>query len=566
VKSNHWGLGVFIAITLSACGNKNPFAGRERHQAPRGAKDVGVLVEKSSEAEVANLLDKHPNAQVRVLSKAHGLYEIFGVSKSEVRKEVSGPVNDNQFFQLLEPAVPSMLSVSAPVGLEIEGLNKCKAGPSAPTAVLTVREPATALNGATLELGQIIKLNALNSKAAAGLAPDLKIALLINRPSASAAGNQLLHDGEYAFTPDALGVYEIILVVQDSRDVCALDGARFMVTANKPYNGPKAKELSFNLAAMKHLAEVQAEESWQESQGEGVIIAVIDSGVNYNHPSLAPNMLVNDKEIPGNGIDDDGNGLKDDYIGYDFANDDAFPYDDVGHGSHVAGLAAGKQFGLAKKAKILAIKALSGIGGDVGTASAAVRYAVDRGAKIINLSLGGPSPLPHPAIVSAMAYAASKNVLVIASAGNGDPQTGLGYSIDEVPFFPAALPDANLVSVASFDTKSVLSPYSNFGKANVDVVAPGGNMPYDPMFSCAYENPRNALFVGMSGTSMAAPVVSGIAAQVISLRPHLTVSEVKTILMTAGPEKPDLVSVTGSGRHINALDALALAKERDVLF
>jgi subtilisin family serine protease len=221
---------------------------------------------------------------------------------------------------------------------------------------------------------------------------------------------------------------------------------------------------------------------------------------------------------------------------------------------------------LAKKAKILAIKALSGIGGDVGTVAAAVRYAVDRGAKVINLSLGGPSPLPHPAIVSAMAYAASKNVLVIASAGNGDPQTGLGYSIDEIPFFPAALPDANLVSVASFDSKSVLSPYSNFGKTNVDVVAPGGNMPYDPMFSCAQENPRNALFVGMTGTSMAAPVVSGIAAQVISLRPRLTASEVKAILMSAGPQKPELAAVTGSGRHINALDALALTRERDVLF
>lgn len=566
MRSNHWGIGVLVAIALSACGNKNLFKERERTQAPRGKNDVGILVQKSSEAEINTLLEKYPNAQVRVLSKAHGLYEIFGVDKSQVKAEVTGPVNDNKFFELLEPIVPSMLSVPAPTGLELPGLNTCKAGPSAPTAVLSVLEPTAALHGATIEVGQAIKVNSLSSRPAAGLATGLKTALLINRPAISVVGNQLTHDTEFSFTPDALGVYEVILVVQDSRDVCAMDGARFVVTSNKPYAGPNARALNFDLNQMKHLAAVQAQESWSESQGEGVVIAVIDSGVNYNHPSLAPNMETNNREIPGNGIDDDGNGLKDDFVGYDFVNADEFPYDDEGHGSHVAGLAAGAQAGLARKAKILAIKGLSGIGGDVGTISAAVIYAVDRQAKVINLSLGAPAPLAHPAIIDAMAYAASKNVLVIASAGNGDPATGLGFSIDEIPFFPASLPDANLLTVASFDAQNVLSAYSNFGKIAVDVVAPGGNMPQDPMFSCTNENPRNALFVGMSGTSMAAPVVSGIAAQIMSLRPRLAIDEVKAILMKAGQEKPELAAVTGSGRHINALDALVLAKERDVLF
>lgn len=566
MRRNQLVAGVLIALTLSACGNKNLFSGHERTQAPRGKGDVGILVEKSSEKEIANLLEKYPTAQVRVLSKAHGLYEIFGVNKAQVKAEVAGPVTDNKFFELLEPGVPSMLSIPAPTGLELPGLNTCKAGPTPPTAVLKVLEPVAALHGATIEAGKEIKLNSLSSAPAAGLATGLKTALLINRPAISAVGNQLTHDTEVTFTPDALGVYEVILVVQDSRDVCAMDGARFVVTSNKPYAGPNARALNFDVNQMKHLAAVQAQESWLESQGEGVIIAVVDSGVNYNHPSLAPNMAVNEKEIPGNGIDDDGNGLKDDYIGYDFVNADEFPYDDEGHGSHVAGLAAGAQAGLAKKAKILAIKGLSGIGGDVGTISAAVIYAVDRQAKIINLSLGAPAPMAHPAIVRAIAYAASKNVLVVASAGNGDPATGLGFSIDEVPFFPASLPDENLLTVASFDAVNVLSPYSNFGKVGVDVVAPGGNMPQDPMFSCTNENPRNALFVGMSGTSMAAPVVSGIAAQLISMRPRLALKDVKDILMSSGTVKPELASVTGSGRHINALDALALAKERDVLF
>ncbi len=566
MKSNQVVLSILAVAVLSGCGNKNPFAGRERHEAPRGKGDVGVLVEQTSEKEVAAVLNKYPEAQVRILNREHGLYEIFGVKKERVAEEVSGKVNDNFFFELLEPSTPSMLSVPAPVGLELQGLNPCKAGPSAPTSTLSVTEPTTALMGATIELGQKIKLNTLSSRAAAGFATGLKTALLISTPDASVLGDQISNSSELEYTPDTMGVYQIILVVQDSRDICSMDGVRFVVTGNRPYNGPKAKELSFNLAQMKHLNMVQARESWEVSQGEGITIAVIDSGVNYNHPSLAPNILINEQEIAGNGIDDDHNGFIDDVVGYDFVNNDAFPYDDEGHGSHVAGLAAGKQFGLAKKAKILALKGLSGIGGDVGTISAALRYAVDRGAKVVNLSLGGPSPLPHPAIVSAMAYAESKGVLVVASAGNGDPQTGLGFSIDEVPFFPASLPNDNLLTVASFDAGNILSPYSNFGKTGVDVVAPGGLAPSDPMFSCANENPRGALFVGMSGTSMAAPVVSGIAAQVMSLRPHLKLNEVKAVLMSAGPQKPELASVTASGRHINALQALEGAKERDVLF
>ncbi len=355
-------------------------------------------------------------------------------------------------------------------------------------------------------------------------------------------------------------------MVQDSRDLCAIDAVRFIVTANRPYAGPVTKPINVNLAQMKHLAAVNAQESWQVSNGEGVLIAVIDSGVNYNHPLLSTQIEINKNEIPGNKIDDDKNGRTDDVVGYDFVNDDAFPYDDEGHGSHVSGLAAGLKFGMASKAKILAIKALTGIGGDVGTLSAAIIYAVDRQAKIINMSLGAPAPMAHPALIRAMAYAESKGVMVVTAVGNGDPRTGIGYSIDEIPFFPAVLPNANILTVASFDTHNVLSPYSNFGQSNVDVVAPGGLMPQDPMFSATAENPRNSLFQGMSGTSMAAPLVSGMAAQIMSIHPHLTVAQIKDILIKSGDTKPELAGVTVSGKHINALKALDAANDRNVLF
>ncbi len=209
---------------------------------------------------------------------------------------------------------------------------------------------------------------------------------------------------------------------------------------------------------------------------------------------------------------------------------------------------------------------MTGIGGDVGTVAAAVFYAVDRGAKIINMSLGAPAPLPHPMLVRAMAYAEEKGVLIVASAGNGDPQTGLGFSIDEVPFFPAGLSHANILSVGAYDSANVFATYSNFGKVNVDVIAPGGDLPTDPIYSCTHENPRGAFFVGKSGTSMAAPLVAGIAAQVLSLQPRLTIAELKEILMQAGEVNRELHEASGSSRHIDAFSAVEAANARNVLF
>lgn len=554
-----------LITTTMGCGEKDPFGGRQRQEAPRGAGDVGVLVEQASLEEIVQVLEQNPAAQVRVLNREHGLYEIFGVSAKVLEKSVQGKVNRNQFFDLvpqsfLPPSKP------APEGLEIPGFNACKGGSGGPTAVLTGLAPTPALDGATIQLGQRVKVSALRSHAAPATAQGLRTAMLITYPRSSGMKEQMVVSTEFDFTPEALGVHKILLVVQDARDLCAVESLRFVVTANRPYGGPVTKPINMNLAHMKHLAALNAQESWQISEGEGVLIAVIDSGVNYNHPLLAANIQTNDGEIPGNKIDDDKNGRTDDFVGYDFANDDAFPFDDEGHGSHVAGLAAGLKFGMAQKAKILPIKALSGIGGDVGSLAAAILYAVDRHAKIINLSLGAPAPIAHPAMVRAVDYAESKGVLIVTAAGNGHPRTGLGFDIDEIPFFPASLPHANIVAVAAFDSHNVLSPYSNFGANSVDVVAPGGLMPEEPTLSTTLENPRHALFSGMSGTSMATPLVSGMAAQLISLQPRLSLAEIKDILIKAGEQKPELALVSASGRHINALKVLELASDRNVLF
>lgn len=548
------------------CGNKKGFAGRERLEAPRDKKDVGVLIENAPSDDIEKILADFPEAQVRVLNKEHGLYEIFGVEQNSIADLTSGKTSVNEFIQFVEPRTPGKLSVPVPEGTTIPGLPACKGGRPTPTAVMTTLQPKQDLNGATLLQGTKIKVSAASSKPNSANPSALKSAIVVITPNSSLTGDQVVLQNEMEFSLDALGTYQVIVVVQDGAQSCAMDGTRFIATSNQPYMGPQVTKPNLDLSRFTHLKAIQAQQAWDIGQGEGVMIAIIDTGVNYNHFSLAGNLALNEKEIAGNGIDDDNNGFVDDVLGYDFVNKDEFPFDDDGHGSHVAGLAASQQFGVAKKAKILAIKGLTGIGGDIGTISAAIRYAVDRGARIINMSLGAATPLPHPALVAAIAYAESKNVLVVASAGNGDPMTGLGFSIDEIPFFPAGLQNANILSVGSFDATSNLSSYSNFGKHNVDVLAPGGAMPADPMISCSLDNPKKVEFVGMSGTSMAAPVVSGIAAQVIGILPAVSVADLKSILMSAGDEIPELANVIGSSRHINALKAVEAAQARNVLF
>jgi subtilisin family serine protease len=311
-----------------------------------------------------------------------------------------------------------------------------------------------------------------------------------------------------------------------------------------------------DLNLFTHLASVHAEPAWAIAQGAGVLIAVIDSGVNYNHPALAPAIQLNESEIPGNGIDDDGNGFIDDVLGYDFVNSDAYPYDDEGHGSHVAGLALGRPFGLARAARLLPVKALSPLGGDIGSIAAAVRYAADRGARVINMSFGATTETAGPVLASALAYAESKGALVVAAAGNGDGMTGLGYDIDQVPVYPAVLPDDGLLTVGACDRQDSLAIYSNFGALSVDMVAPGGLPGLDPIRSVAYENPRGDLFADMTGTSMAAPLAAGVAAQVLSLDPDLTAKQIKDILMEGGETVDELRTVTVSGRRLDALGAL----------
>jgi subtilisin family serine protease len=223
-------------------------------------------------------------------------------------------------------------------------------------------------------------------------------------------------------------------------------------------------------------ADVDAPAAWDITTGSSdVIIAVIDTGVDYGHPDLSDNIWNNSGEAPDDGIDNDGNGYPDDVNGWDFVDDENDPIDSHGHGSHVAGTIAAKGdngggiTGLCWDARIMPLKAGNAFGQLTTSAIIdATDYAIDNGAKIINASYGGIgySQAEYEAIDRAMAA----GVLFVAAAGNS------GSDTDQIGFYPAGYDLANIIAVASTDQDDELSWFSNYGATSVDVAAPGENI------------------------------------------------------------------------------------------
>lgn len=286
-------------------------------------------------------------------------------------------------------------------------------------------------------------------------------------------------------------------------------------------------------------ADIRAPAAWQIGTGDRrTVVAVIDTGIDYFHPDLQENLWKNRGEVPANGIDDDQNGHVDDVHGYDFVSRDSDPMDDHTHGTHVAGTigAVGDNqrgvAGICWQVSLMAVKAFDEKGdGDLAGVVDAIRYAIVNGARVINASWGGDSR--SRALEEAIAEANSKGVLVVAAMGNEKTDSF---------FYPAAYPD--VMGVVASDPKDQRAMFSNFGYY-ADVAAPGENI-----FSTIPNNGYDYL----SGTSMAAPHVSGLAALILSKRPEFTALQVANIIRNTvdpiGADKP-----VGSGR-INAFKAM----------
>lgn len=274
------------------------------------------------------------------------------------------------------------------------------------------------------------------------------------------------------------------------------------------------------------MTKIEGPAAWDISHGAAsVIIAVVDTGVDLDHPDLANKLWVNSDEIPGNGFDDDHNGYIDDVNGYDFYNFDAFPDDDHSHGSHVAGIAAASTnngtgvAGVSWGARIMPLKVLSAGGsGTTADVAEAIYYAVDNGAKVINLSLGAAGtswPCYWPDVENAFQYADSHGVLLVVASGN-DGKYGVSC--------PAAYDQA--MAVGSTTSSDTLSYFSNYGP-RLEVVAPGSGI---------YSTWSNGSYGTKSGTSMATPHVAGLSALVWGMDPGMTANQVRELIKSSADD------------------------------
>ncbi|ACM18449.1 serine protease, subtilase family [Geotalea daltonii FRC-32] len=321
------------------------------------------------------------------------------------------------------------------------------------------------------------------------------------------------------------------------------------------------------------LKKMQMADAWDVTKGAGIVVAVVDSGVDYNHVDLATNIWTNSREIPGNGIDDDGNGYVDDVRGWDFYNNDNDPMDGHGHGTHVSGTIAAVGdnntgiVGVAPLAKIMAVKGLSdtGSGSSAGLA-AAIKYAAYNGAEVINNSWGCSSPCSSNAVAEdAVAYARGLGAVVVFAAGNSQA---------DVTLYSPQNQSNNVITVAASSEVDSRSYFSNLGPL-IDVAAPGGGS--DDTSSNRIGRNILSLRAGSTdlykdglcivdtyyyrarGTSMAAPNASGVAALVLAAHPTFTPDDVSQALRVSADDMEstgfDLLSGTG---RLNAKKAVAV--------
>jgi subtilisin family serine protease len=300
---------------------------------------------------------------------------------------------------------------------------------------------------------------------------------------------------------------------------------------------------------------IQSPQAWDLGQGShSVVVAVIDTGFDYTHQDLAANVWTNTNETPGNGRDDDGNGLIDDYRGFDFANNDSDPMADDSptfHGTHVAGTigAVGNNgigiTGHSPVVKIMGLKFLGANGqGQISNAIRAINYAVSKRVKIISNSWG--SNQSSQALGDAIARARGAGILFVAASGNGGSD-GVGDNNDSVPNYPSNYTYDNVVAVAATGQNDQLTRFSNFGFRTVHVAAPG-----EGILSLRNGNQYQYL----SGTSMATPLVSGVLALMMARRPDLNYQQIRQILFSNVDTVPGLQGRVATNGRVNAYKAM----------
>lgn len=444
----------------------------------------------------------------------------------------------NHCAQLLLSAGMILLGLTFPGSLRAADPNEPSFKP--PRAVQTVANELVIKYRASpvpFEVSEGARADILSNRAetftkeATRLSAEFPVEVVATYP---AVGVQRLHVG----ADDAPDLIKARLVLDDAVEFVE---PNYWVYAFRDGEEPKPNDPTWPV--LWGIEKIRGPEAWTETTGsEEVVVAVIDTGVDYAHRDLKASMWRNPKEEP-NEKDDDGNGLVDDLHGINLCpgEPNGDPLDAQGHGTHVAGTIAATGnnerdvVGVAWQARILAVKFLCRDGG--GTTADAIRgieYALAKGAQILNMSWGGPGR--SRALEAAIREAERQGVLVVAAAGNE------GSDNDKFPQYPSSYQVPNVLAVAATAPEDQLAAFSNWGKKSVHLAAPG--------VSILSTVPGNRLTF-FNGTSMASPHVTGCAALLKARTPSLAGTEVKAALLSAGDPVPGLDGRLSSGRRLN---------------
>ncbi|MBL7661450.1 S8 family serine peptidase [bacterium] len=308
------------------------------------------------------------------------------------------------------------------------------------------------------------------------------------------------------------------------------------------------------------LSQINAQGLWDSSTNtSSVVIANLDTGVDYTHPDLAPSIWRNTAEISNNGVDDDGNGLIDDLIGFDFADNDANPIDLDGHGTGTAGISAARgndgygMTGVSWQSKIIPLKVFSDNGqGFLSAVLQSINYVIHlkstgkANIALLNMSFGYQGY--SKAIENAFAALDAYGIVAIAAAGN----EAVNNDSSRHALYPASFDLPNMISVAASTENGTLASFSNYGLRSVDLAAPGTNIAMPVPLSYGWQTP----FGLADGTSFSAPIVSGVVAHMLSQNPGLTPLQIRAILNKTVTQTPSFQGKTVSAGVVNASRAV----------
>lgn len=302
----------------------------------------------------------------------------------------------------------------------------------------------------------------------------------------------------------------------------------------------------------KEGADISAMRAWAVTKGsDTVVVAVLDSGVDYSHPDLASNIWVRPANVRAYQDDDLTDGLVEDVHGFNLVDDDGDPMDDNGHGTHCAGIIGaegGNGLGIAGvnwNVKIMPLKFMDAEGtGTTKDAIEAINYVIDRkraGVNVRVISASWGSTVKSRALEDMIRKAGDEGILFVAAAGNSSSDN------DKMPHYPASYELSNVVSVAALNRNDQLASFSNYGAQSVHVAAPG-----EEILSTWLEHG----FEEKKGTSMATPFVSGVAALVLAQDPKISVDDLRANLLKSVDRLPSLKGKVSSGGRINAAKAV----------